>query len=182
MAYTEYGSVALTEGQTEVEITFTYEKTSSAYVFEYLYVKCSDTIPDAIVPVPNSQTVHGFVVKLPGSPTTVNSVLYWRVRIPDAFQQCQTATGGPHYAIVPVPQEGTQPLVVGVPIISVTFEKEQPDNNWVFESLTIENRTDPSSPSQIFSWTVFSHTPTGFILDLSGQAEVEGYVLRWKIA
>lgn len=178
--FDERGSVALTEGQEQVEVAFLYEKCSAAYVFEYHYVAGPDVLPDDIRPVPNVQTVHGFTMQLSGNPVTANSILYWRVIVPDDLQTSQPPAAPPQYAIVRPEQHGSQALVLGDTVVIVTFAEEHPDNDWGFEQLWIQKALTEAEP-ETFAWTCIAHSITGFSLKLSGAPADGDYSLHWQI-
>lgn len=191
VAYDEYGSLALAIGQTSAAISFIYEKATTAYRFEYLYIEDAfvsspsdddSAGPQDIRAVVTYQDELGFTLNFSGAPTTTTCTLRWHVMRPDPLQINQPATTGPLYAIVRPSQKGITALVSGQDYINVTFPHAQADNDWVFEALTIENQTDPQLASQIFSWTVSVHTITGFRLDLSGTPDNNFYILRWKVS
>lgn len=183
--FDESGSLALTIGQTSVAVTFDYEKESSDYRFEQLYIKAEDAAPVDIRPVVNSQTKQGFTAELTGVPITVNCKLYWRVIVPDSLHTCQTVAGGPKYAIVPTPQSGIAPFPIGTYVVTVVFPVAQPDTTWEFEALSIEAApTDPATDPQTFSMpTVTSRLATGFQLMFSGAPDTaDRYTIHWRIA
>lgn len=178
--FDERGSVALTEGQESAEITFDFEKCSAAFVFEYLYVKGTDTIPDAVVVVPQVQSTTGFTVQFSGSPVTANSTLFWRVTVPDALQVSQPPAAPPQYAIVRPAQSGSQALTAGQTTVIVTFDEEHPDNLWGFEQLWIQKAATEAEP-ETFAWTCIAHSITGFSLKLSGAPSDSDYTLHWMV-
>lgn len=180
VAYDEVGSVELTAGQTSAEITFGYQKESSDYRFEYLYVKTEDDNPGDVRAVPNSQTQHGFTVAFTGQPITANSILYWRVVVPDALHTCQGIAETPQYAIIRPTQEGTEPFPEDQDFIEVLFPVEEDDNDYNFLALTIVNAAI-DIPQVFPAPTVSSKGTFGFRLEFASMPEESGYVLHWKI-
>lgn len=181
VAFSEYGNMPLSAGQTDVAIEFLYEKTDWRYVFVYCYVGNYDGVPtDAIQVVSGSQTSKGFALKLSGAPTTDDSILFWEVRIPDNLQECQSVTSGPKYAIVPVEQHGVTPLVNGQDFIIVTFAEPMPDNNWVFEALSFE-KAFSEADALGFVPIVTAHTVNGFTLQFQGAPDSSDYTMRWQV-
>lgn len=181
VAFDEFGSTNLTAGQTTVDVTFNYQKESSSYVFEYLYVANPDEPPDDIRPIVNSQTTTGFQVELSGEPTSATSVLYWRVIIPDALHTCQPLTNGPRYAILRPEQHGITPLVSGQDYLIVNFAGgDMPDADWGFEQFSIERSFAETDP-QIFAWTCTRHVIGGFTITFSGHPTDSTYSLRWQV-
>lgn len=176
--FTEYGEFILTAGVTEAEVTFDYQKESSLFVFEYLYVKGSNDPPDAIIPVPYSQDTHKFKVRFSGAPIAAGAVLVWRVVIPDPLRTI-CAGNGPQYAIVPTERHGVTPLVNGQAFIVVLFATAMPDNNWVFEAFSIEKAFNEANTFG-FAWTVIARSTTGFTLEFSGAPGLD-YSLRWQV-
>lgn len=180
IAWTEYGSMPLSAGQTEVEITFNYEKIDWRYVFDYLYVGYFDgTAIDSITAVSGNQTTKKFKVKLSGPPTTEDAILFWEVRVPDNLQECQPVTSSPQYAIVPPAQKGEESLVVDQDFIEVVFPQEHPTSNW-YPELIIENGA--ADIPQVFAYTMTSRSEFGFRLQFQGAPTEDGYVLRWRIS
>lgn len=179
-AFQEYGEYELSPGQTEVEVTFDYQKESSLYVFEYLYIKGSNTPPDAIIPVPFSQDTRKFKVKLSGATLTENSsFLVWRVKIPDPLRVvCEG--NGPQYAIIPVEQHGSIALVNGQDFIIVTFAELMPNTNWNFEMLMVRKAFSEAATLG-FVFTETSHTTGGFTLAMSGAPDSSDYTLHWQV-
>lgn len=180
VAYDETGSVALTAGQTSAEITFGYQKESSDFRFEYLYVKTLDDNPGDVRAVPNSQTQRGFTVAFTGQPITANSTLYWRVIVPDALHTCQGIDGTPQYAIIRPTQEGIESFPEDQDFIVVTFPIEEDDDEYNFLALSIEN-TVTETPQVFPNPTVTSRTTVGFRIDFASSPDEAGYTLRWKI-
>lgn len=184
--FDEFGSVALSAGTTTVSVTFVYQKDSAAYRFEYLYVTSPETNPEDIRAVVQSQTTTGFVVALTGQPIADTDVLYWRVLVPDPLQPTQPGLSSPQYAIIPPSQSGSTVLPAGQDNVSVNFPVAQPDDSWTFLTLYIQS-TDLEN-LQVFAFTEFNHSATGFALQLSGVPETvldeinSPYVLHWKIA
>lgn len=180
IAYSEYGNMPLSAGQTDVAIEFLYEKTNWGYVFVHCYVGNYDGVPtDAIQCVTGSQTSKGFAVKFSGAPTTNDSVLFWEVRIPDNLQACQSVTSSPKYAIVPPYQQGIEELNIGQEFLVVTFPEEHPIENW-YPTLVIE-KLGGGNP-QIFAWIMTARSKAGFRLDFQGSPDTDGYFLRWRIS
>lgn len=179
-AFDEYGTLALSAGETDITVPFLYEKADRTYRFEYLYVTDSSVTPQDIRAVPNTQTELNFTVKLSGAPVGTTCTLLWHVMRPDPLQVNQPLTTGPIYAILPPSQRGTQALIQGDDFVNVVFEQAQPDDDYDL-GLTIENTTgDAQFPNQVFAWTVTLRVETGFRLELSG-APAHGYfILRWR--
>lgn len=178
-AYDEAGKVELTEGQSEVEVFFLYEKCSE-YVFEYLYVAGPDVEPDDIHAIPNVQTTKKFKVQLSGLPTTANSILYWHVSTPDTLVDNEPVPGIPQYAKIRPEQHGIAPLVEGQDYVIVEFAEEHPDNDWGFEQFSIEKAFTEADP-EMFAWTATAHLTTGFTIQLSGAPTNGDTTLRWQI-
>ena len=80
--YVEAGISQFSSGNKVLNVTFVTEKASALYVFDEFVIK--NTVDD---PVPTfeytitSQTTTGFQVLLNATPTTVNTLLHWAVRI-----------------------------------------------------------------------------------------------------
>lgn len=180
LAFDEQGSVALTIDQTSGEVTFGYQKETSDYRFEQLYIRDTHDDPVDVRAVPKGQTQYGFTFELTGQPITATCTLYWRVVVPDALHSCPSATGAPRYGIVPPPQQGTEALVVDQDFVEVIFPTEQPDNTWEFEALEITSGA--IDIPMVFSWTVAEKSTVGFKLMFQGKPDVAGYTLRWRIA
>lgn len=180
VAYDESGFVALTAGQTSADITFGYQKESSGYRFEYLYVTTLDGNPGDTRAIPNGQTQRGFTVAFTGQPITANSTLYWRVIVPDALHTCQGLEGTPQYAIVRPTQEGVAEFPVDQDFVAVTFPIEEDDDDYNILAATVENTV--GEVVQVFPYpTVTSRTTLGFRLDFGSHPEEAGYTVRWKI-
>lgn len=178
VSFTEYGETTLSAGDTEKEITFDYQKESSLYVFEYLYVKGNNDPPDAIIAVPYSQDTRKFKVRFSGAPIAAGAVLVWRVKIPDPLRTI-CAGNGPQYAIIPEERHGVTPLVVGQDFLAITFSEEMPDTNWVMEAFSIEKAVNDAIMG--FSWTIVRPLATGFYVEFSGAPVTDDYVLRWQV-
>lgn len=188
--FDENGSLALTAGQTTAVIAFRYQKETSDYRFEYLYVKSIDANPADVRPVVKAQTTQNFTVDFGGEPITANSTLYWRVVVPDQLHVCQGAAGGPKYAIIKPSQEGSVLLDIGAESAQVTFPLEQPDNTWLFECLEIDGSSIGLTEEELiatpdavqaFAITITNRTAQGFVVSFSGATEHSGYVLLWRI-
>lgn len=176
----EYGETALTAGDTEKEVTFDYQKESSLFVFEYLYVKGNNDPPDAIIPVPYSQDTRKFKVRFSGSPIAAGAVLVWRVTIPDPLRVI-CAGNGPQYAIIPEERHGLKQLDPVLDFIAVDFDEVMPNANWVFEAFSIEKSTANGATVGV-TWTVTSRSTTGFVVELSGAVgSDDAYFLRWQV-
>jgi hypothetical protein len=181
VAFDESGSMPLSQGQTECEITFTYEKTDWRYRFIYLYVGYFDGTPiDAIACSPGLQTSKKFLVKFSGAPTSAGAILFWEVRIPDNLQACQTTSSGPNYAILRPEQHGVTPLVSGQDFIIVTFPELMPDTDWGFEQLTVRKAFSEANTLG-FVFTETSHSASGFTLAMSGAPDNGDYTLHWQV-
>lgn len=181
ISFDEEGSLALTEGQTEAEIEFGFQKESAAYVFEYLYAKSLDDDPAFIGAVPQEQTTRKFVVGFTGAPVTANSTLYWRVKVPDGLHSCPSLQNAPKYAIVPESQHGVKDFPADTNSIEVVFDEEMPSADWGFDQLDIENMG--IDVPQVFSMpTISVRSATGFLLIFGSHPTEEGYTLRWKVS
>lgn len=186
VAFDETGNVTLGIGQLDVSVEFLYEKAGTDYRFEYCYVDDTSSVPQDIRAVITEQTTKGFEARLSGAPVTANCSLRWHAIRPDPVQINQPLTPGPTYAILRPSQSGIKTLTENQSYVIVTFDTAQPDNDWVFEALSIES--DNSNYQQVFAWLVTSHTTGGFRLELSGAPDTildiafSGYKLRWRIA
>lgn len=174
----EYGEFILIAGDTEAEVTFDYQKESSLFVFEYLYVKGSNDPPDAIIPVPFSQDTHKFKVRFSGAPIAAGAVLVWRVVIPDPLRTI-CAGNGPQYAIVPPERHGVKALVSGQALVAVTFSEAMPVD-WGFEMLSVRKAFNEANTLG-FVFTEIVHSLTGFTLDMSGAPDNGDYTLHWQV-
>lgn len=183
ISYDEAGSVALTVNQTTVAVDFSFTKESLDYVFEYLYIKTGDDNPIDIRPVPKTQTKRGFVVELTGTPITANSMLFWRVVVPDPLRTCDGLNAAVQYADVKPAQEGIAAMTQDVDFVEVLFPIEQPDGLWKFESLTFEFHELIDAPYLVMVFVPICtvHTKAGFRLELSGSPDRAGYALHWRI-
>lgn len=182
ISFDEEGSLVLTQGQTEAEIPFGFQKESSAYVFEYLYVKSLDANPADIRAVPNLQTTKKFTVAFTGAPITGNSTLYWRVKVPDGLHSCPSLQNSPKYAIIRSSQRGTIALTQGLDYVEVEFPEAQPDNDWGFDQLSIEHAIADAG-QQVFAFpTVSARSQTGFTLVFGSAPTTSGYTLRWQVS
>lgn len=110
VSYDEYGSVALTAGQTEVEVAFLYTKETADYRFEYLYVEDANAVPEDIRAVVNLKTTYGFTVQLSGAPDTNLSILRWHVMSPDPLHVTQPPTSQPRYVLIDEPDTVTRDI------------------------------------------------------------------------
>lgn len=181
VAYDETGSVALTIGQATVAVEFSFTKESDDYVFEYLYIKTEDETPVDIRPVPRVQTKQGFTCELTGVPITANSMLFWRVVVPDPLHTCQGLVAGPQYAQVKVAQEGRVAMTQDTEFFEVTFPIEQPDALWEFESLVV-HADDTIDIPLVFPQPICTvHTAAGFTVRFQGVPDETGYTLHWRI-
>lgn len=179
--FSEYGETALTAGDTEKEVTFDYQKESSLFVFEYLYVKGNNDPPDAIIPVPYSQDTHKFKVRFSGAPIAAGAILVWRVKIPDPLRVI-CAGNGPQYAIIPQERHGMTPLVNGQDSLVVVFAEAMPDDDWVYEAFSIEYVGAGNASNAFgFSWTEIDRSEAGFTVIFSGEPDSGDYQLRWQV-
>lgn len=182
--FDENGTLALTIGQYEAEVTFLYEKETSDYRFEQLYVTSEDDNPAVIVPIVKSQTTKKFVVDFGGVPISANSTLYWRVIVPDPLHACQGATAQPSYAIVRPGQRGLTAFPPAATEVQIVLPIAQPDDDWGFDQLDVEFNpalTKPD-PVQVFSTpTVIERTVNGCKLVFSGAPTVTGYRILWEV-
>lgn len=174
VAFFERGTLTLTAGATEVAITFLYEKTSAEYDFNHLYVKSPTA--DSIIPVVKAQTATGFTLELTGAVVAANDVLAWEIQIPDALQECQSATSGPKYAIVRTEQRGLTPLNEAAFLV-VPFPTPMPDTNYDL-TLTVENLLGGEF---VLAMIVTVRSTAAFRVDFSGVPyDSSDYRLRWK--
>lgn len=180
VAYDEAGSLALTVGQTSVSVQFSFTKESAAYVFEYLYIKTGDAAPVDIRPVLNGQTKQGFTCELSGMPISANSMLFWRVVVPDPLHSCAGAANGPQYAIVKPAQQGITAIPQNQSYIDVTFTAAQDDDTWEFESAVVHVPNIVDIPL-VFAMICTVHTRYGFRIKFSGSPDQAGYTLHWRI-
>jgi hypothetical protein len=98
----ETGTVELAEGQLTVEVTFSYEKSTAAYIFNPPpYIKDPNDPPQTIIAPVVSQSTTGFVVKLSAAPSTDLSTMHWGVAVVDTRYVSEVPDGGPSYAILP---------------------------------------------------------------------------------
>lgn len=196
--FDENGQVNLELNKTLYTVPFLYEKDSASYVFEYLYIRTPDGQPvglDIRASVIN-QSTKDFTVDLSGSPTLVGCILFWHVIVPDPLHICQGLVNQPQYAQIPFSQKGLTAIPDGVEFLEVFFPTNMPDNDWVFEALTIEYVAEgegdelPDVPTplvpnvaQVNAFTVVDHRTDGFVLAFAGTF-VSGagqYILRWKV-
>lgn len=179
ISFTEYGEYALTQGATEVDVMFDFQKESSLYVFEYLYVKSSDDSPDSIVAVPYSQDTRRFKCKLSGAPTDGHSTLFWRVKIPDPLRTiCEG--NGPQYAIIRPEQHGIAAMAQDEDTLTVLFPELMPDTDWGFEQMSIHKAVNDEVMG--FVWTVVGpKLTTGFTIVFQGAPVTNDYTLHWQV-
>jgi hypothetical protein len=177
--FAEYGETTLDPGDTEKVVTFDYQKESSLYVFEYLYVKGSNDPPDAIIAVPYAQTTRTFTVRFSGAPIATGAKLVWRVKIPDPLRiVCEG--NGPQYSIVPEERHGATALTNGSAFIIVTFDTVMPSSDWLMEAFSIEKAFSEANTFG-FGWTITSRSVSGFTVALSGTPDSSDYTLRWQV-
>lgn len=180
VSFAEYGETLLSVGDTEKEVTFDYQKESNLYRFPELYVESGDETANNIIPVVirSAKTTRKFKVKFSGSPTDNNSVLVWRVKIPDPLRVI-CAGNGPQYAIIPTERHGVKSLVSGQTFVAVTFEEAMPVD-WGFEMLSVRKAFNEANTLG-FVFTEIVHSLTGFTLDMSGAPDNGDYTLHWQV-
>lgn len=179
ISFDEEGSVALTEDQSQAEVTFGFQKETAVYVFEYLYVKSTEGTFIGAVPI--EQTTKKFVAKFTGGPVDASCTLYWRVKVPDGLHSCPSLQNSPKYAILPESQHGEEAWPVDQNFIEVVFDEEMPSADWGFDQLDIENAAI-DIPQVFGSPTISVRTVTGFKLMFGSFPTESGYFVRWKVS
>lgn len=97
--FEEAGSLNLTAGVVDIEITFLWQKETADYRFEYCYIEDSNGQPEDIRAVVNERTSTGFTLKLSAAPDTDLSILRWKITTPDALHLTQPPTSQPRYVL-----------------------------------------------------------------------------------
>lgn len=179
ISFDEEGSVALSEGQTEAEVEFGFQKETAAYVFEYLYVKSTGD-GQGFFAHPVEQTTKKFVVEFTGAPVDENCTLYWRVKVPDGLHSCPSLQNSPKYAILPATRQGETPWPVGQSFIDIVFEEDMPSVDWAFDQRDVE--VDGIVPQVFSEPTITERTVSGCRLQYGSFPTQEDYVLRWKVS
>lgn len=177
ISFDEEGSVALSEDQNQVEVTFGFQKETAAYVFEYLYVKSTEGT--FIGAVSKEQTTKKFVARFTGGPVDLSCTLFWRVKVPDGLHSCPSLQNSPKYAILPASRQGEAQWPVGQSFVDIVFEEAMPSSDWGFDQRDIEHPI--ITVPQVFSEpTITLKTVNGCRLQYSSFPTEEDYFVRWK--
>jgi len=178
--FDEYGTLNLNLGQTGAEVLFDYEKESADYRFEYLYIENADDPTAASFPIPKIRTTKSFTVDFTGAPITANSVLKWRVTVPDPLHTCAGVAGSPKYVIYAY-QEGLTPFPNGADFVPISFPQEQPNADYQLEAFSVEY-TGIGTPLIFAAPLIIERTTVGFTFVFQGHPDAEGYFIRWRIS
>lgn len=179
ISFDEEGSIALSEDQDQIEVSFGFQKETAAYVFEYLYVKSLEGTFIGAVPI--EQTTKKFVARFTGGPVDESCTLFWRVKVPDGLHSCPSLQNSPKYAIFPESRHGETTWPVGQSFIDLVFDEEMPSEDWGFDQRDIEN-LGLATPQVFGEPTIIDKTTLGGRLQYGSFPTQEDYVLRWKIS
>lgn len=178
-AFQERGEVVLTQGQSEVSVTFQTPKAGD-YRFEYLYVDAFGvTNPGTIKPVPITQTTAGFTVDLAGVPPVAGYILRWRVTVVLVGVTPQVDT--PESFRVQIPTPFPEGLPIPVPpqfyTLSVTFQNPRSSNTYGFSELRVENLVDDPGTQTPIAIQVCAKTTTNFTIVFNPTPPTANYFL-----
>jgi hypothetical protein len=171
----ESGSVELTIGQTEAEVTFATFKLSSDYDFDDLYIEnLVDSPAGAIGIVPIVRTQAGFTVQFDGAPDTANYVLFWRVRVRSGLNNESESSGSTQD-----PESGQTTLNLAATSQTITFSTARINATYGFSEFRVENLVDSAATQQVTWVQVTSKTQSNFVITINPPPDTVNYKLWW---
>ena len=178
--FDEYGALNLNIGQTSAQVFFDYEKESADYRFEYLYIENDDDPTAEARAVCKARDTKSFTVDFTGAPITANSVLKWRVTVPDPLHTCAGVAGAPKYVVYDK-REGVTPFPKDADSVTINFSEEHSTDDWKLEALSIEY-TGLLTPLIFSLPLIINRTTAGFTMIFQGHPDDDGYFIHWRIA
>jgi hypothetical protein len=163
----EYGSLVLTQGQTEADILFVTPK-AGEYRFEYLYIDAFGVAnPGNVEPVAFSQSPLGFIALFAGAPILAGHVLRWRVVVVQIGELA--------------PFDSPQNLYLQLPqanLFLVAFTVPRSNVQYGFSELRIENLIDPPDQQTPILAQVVHKTQLDFTLALNPTPDSDNYFVK----
>lgn len=170
----ESGTVELTIGQTQVNVTFETFKISADYQFDSLYIEnLVDEPAGAIEIVPTVRTQAGFTVELSGAPPTANYTLYWKVQARSG--QASTSTSGSSQD----PESNSTSLDLGATSQVITFTTARTGITYGFSEFRVENIVDAAATQQVEWVQVTGKTTSNFTIAINPPPDTANYKLWW---
>jgi hypothetical protein len=166
----EMGSVALTQGQTNLTVPFQTPKAGENYRFEYLYIDAFGVTPGNVEPMPTIQTIYGFTVKFVGAAVLDGYVLRWRVVV------IEFGIGGqldaPEAIYTRLPQAS---------IFTVHLVNPRSATDYAFDELHVENLVDDVELQTPVLVQIVEKTKTSFTIGINPTPPTDNYYLAARV-